>query len=316
MMMAKSSKQYGAFTRWRCAAAVGVCCVLSSMMSQAADEPKVLVRTGFETQMVVPSGEPTHDYLVSTLPSRQTGSVAILYEAGTPTDRHALVIDDPTKPGNKVLEYLLNEARVPTANGRYKGRVQMNLVQVNKTSLHQRVRMYLHPDLGHYRTYPEQNSFFTINEFWFGAPWEGHEYPFRISLRIVKEKGVRPLLLAASASVGEGVDGWQDVWGSVNKAFEVPVGEWLDMEVAYHQGNGQSGRFVVTVKPQSSGVRTKVLDVTNWTYHPRAPQPVPLTHWQPLKVYTSDAIINHVRNRGGAVRVYWDDLEILEVGAH
>jgi hypothetical protein len=319
MIMVGSIEQYAAIPRWRWAAAVGVCCLFSSMMSQAANESKVLLRTGFETDTVVLSGKPTHDILRLKLPSGQTADVAIQYEGGTPADRHARVIDDPTKPGNKVLEYWLKEARVPgLREGREKGRIQLNLVHVNKTSFYQRVRMYLHPDLAHYRSYPKEHSFFTINELWFGVTWEGHEYPFRISLRIVKEKGVRPLLLAASGSVNKGGPKggrWEDLWGSVNKDFEVPVGEWLDMEVGYLQGNAQSGRFYVTVKPQSSGVRTKVLDVTNWTYHPRAPRPVPLTHWQPLKVYASEDIVDHVRKRGGAVRVYWDDLEISE-GTH
>jgi hypothetical protein len=320
MMMVRSREQYAAFARWRWAAAVGVWCLFSSMMSQAATEPKVVLRTGFETDTVVLSGKPTHDFLRLKLPSGQTADFGIQYEGGTPADRHARVIDDPTKPGNKVLEYWLNEARVPgMRKGRQKGRIQLNLVEVNKTSLYQRVRMYLHPDLAHYRSYPKEHSFFTINELWFGAPWKGDDYPFRISLQIVKEKGVRPLLLAAAGSVHiggrKGAGHWKDLWGSVNKDFEVPVGEWLDVEVGYQQGNAQSGRFYVAVKPQSSGVRTKVLDVTNWTYHPQAPRPVPLTHWQPLKVYASGDIIDHVRNRGGAVRVYWDDLEISE-GTH
>ena len=271
------------------------------------------LRLDFETAKVVSSGKPTHDWLVISGPSGQTAGLPIQYEGGTAADRHARVIDDPTKPGNKVLEYELAQGRIPGDRaGQYKGRIQLNLDGANKTSVYKRVRMYLHPDIAHYRSYPKDTGWFMLDELWFGTPWTGDKYPFRISLHIVKEKGVGPLLLAASATVLVGPDRWQAVWFSGNKNFEVPVGQWLDLEVAYRQGDGQHGRYVVAVTPESSRVRTMVLNVTNWTYHPQSPQPVPLKLWQPLKLYTSAEIIDHVRARGGVIRVYWDDLEIAE----
>jgi hypothetical protein len=294
----------------RLAAAFGVCFAVAFAPLHAADE---LFSTGFDAARVVPSGKPSHDWLELLLPSGEAARPGIQYEGGTAAARYARVIDDPTHPGNKVLHYWLKDARAAgQRSGHYKGRIQLNLVNLNKRSVYQAFRMYLHPDLAHYRSYPKQNTWFTINELWFGAAWKDADYPFRISLDIVKERGAgAPLLLAASGSVN--VRGrWEHVWGSVNKNFAVPVGEWLDVEVGYQQGNAQSGRFYVAVKPASAAAKTEVLNVTNWTYHPRAPRPVPLTHWQPLKVYTSDDIIDHVLSQGGVVQIYWDDLRIWE----
>lgn len=309
--------------------AVGCCvvalagCAATSTLSQAAGKPatasavpELLLRENFEQRKVAPSGKPTHDFLPMTTASGRSGNATIQYEGGTPDDRYADVVDDPKRAGNKVLHFWLKGARIGRAgmSGHYKGRVQLILPDVNQTSVYQRYRMYLHPDVALYRSYPKDNVWFTINEFWFGAPWKGERNAFRISLNIVKQGGDgKPLWLAANADMplGNPKQGrWSRVWDSVNKDFEVPVGEWLDVEVGYKQGNASSGRFYVAVTPASTGKKIEVMNVTNWTYHPQAPRPIPLTHWQPLKLYTSAEIIEHVRNKGGVLQIYWDDLEI------
>jgi hypothetical protein len=139
---------------------------------------------------------------------------------------------------------------------------------------------------------------------------------FRITVRINKEAGVgRPLTFSTGGSrrtggaVGAGE--WTSVWNSTNTSFHIPFGKWMNVEVGYKQGNAATGRFYFSVQPEGEA-KTVIADVTNWTYHPDAPQPVPLTHSNTLKLYASDDVINHVRNNGGVAQVYWDDLEILK----
>ena len=321
--MAGSSVRYAVFVGWCCTLAVGVGCGLTATLLQAADEQtptsaglELILRNDFEKEKVVPSGKPTHDFLRMTSASGRSGNATIQYEGGTPDDRYAQVINDPTRAGNKVLAFWLKGARIARQgmSGHYKGRVQLILPDVNMTSVYQRVRMYLPPDVALYRSYPKDNIWFTIDEFWFGASWKGERNAFRISLNLVKQGGDgKPLWLAATAEkpAGNPKSGrWARVWDSVNKDFEVPVGEWLDVEVGYKQGDASSGRFYVTVTPSSTGKKVEVLNVTNWTYNPQAPRPIPLTQWQPLKLYTSSEVIDHVRNKGGVLQIYWDDLEI------
>lgn len=318
-----SGLRYAVFAGWCCAVAAGAGCGVTSTSSQAASEPaststvpELILRDDFEKGKVVPSGKPTHDFLPMTAASGRSGNATIQYEGGTPDDRYARVIDDPTRAGNKALAFWLKGARIARQgmSGHYKGRIQLIMPDVNQTSVYQRYRMYLHPDMNLYRSYPKDNVWFTINELWFGAPWKGERYPFRISLNLVKQAGDRkPLWLAATADkpAGNPKSGrWARVWDSVNKDFEVPVGEWLDVEVGYKQGNAASGRFYVAVTPASTGKKVEVLNVTNWTYHPQAPRPMPLTHWQPLKLYTSSEVIDYVRDKGGVLQIFWDDLEI------
>jgi hypothetical protein len=90
----------------------------------------------------------------------------------------------------------------------------------------------------------------------------------------------------------------------------VAIGEWLNVEVGYKQGDEDSGRFYLAVGRASDESMTTLFDVTNWTYHPQAPEPIPLTRWNPLKLYTSGEVIDHIRASGGVAQIYWDDLEL------
>lgn len=262
-----------------------------------------------------------YDILEVKLPDGRAAPLGLMYEAGNKKDRYAELIKDPTAgtaSDNHVLHYWLKNARIPDQKkGNFKGRVQLNLVEIDKKSAFQRYRIYLHPDLGKYRQYPKRNTWFTINELMMGAKWRKHPYPFRISLNIAKPPGVgKPLYFTAGAEIANGgaikKGKWKQVWGEVGYNFEIPLGEWLDVEIGYKQGDQGSGRFYMGVKREKDKKLTTVFDITNWTYHPESPKPVPMTHWNPLKVYTSSRIIDFVRKNNGTVQIYWDDMEVYD----
>jgi hypothetical protein len=175
--------------------------------------------------------------------------------------------------------------------------------------------MYLHPDLKFYKSYPNENAWFTISELWFRGT-DGNS--FRIPVNLVKEKGVnKPLYFFVSGDMGKrdrrGKDGpWKNILGEANTQFEIPVGEWIDMEIGYKQGDKNSGRFYLAAKRASDTTMATVFDITDWTYNPDASAPTPLTQWNPLKLYTSGKVIRHIRDSGGVAQIYWDDLEIFE----
>ena len=284
----------------------------------------LLLNLDFESERVKPEkgkNKDTYDLLELRAPSGQKTSVGIMYEGGNEKDRFAKIIVDPTaktNSGNHVFHYWLKNARVPDQKkGKFKGRIQMNLTSVNKTSVFQRYRLFLHPDIALYRQYPKQNSWFGLSTMWMGARWQGHPYPFKISLNIAKPEGVgKPLYFVVSGSVSNGGEikrgKWKDVWGKVGANFEVPVGEWLDIEIGYKAGNKNNGRFYMGVKREKDKKFTTVFDVTDWTYHPSSPKPVPVTDWQPLKLYSSSRIFDFIRDKGGVAQLYYDDLEIYD----
>jgi hypothetical protein len=136
-----------------------------------------------------------------------------------------------------------------------------------------------------------------------------------MGVNLVKPAGVgRPLYFVASGDVSTGGPirngTWKQVWMELGSPFEVPVGEWIDIEIGYKQGDEKSGRFYMGAKRQQDKQFTTVFDVTNWTYHPDSPEPVALTDWQPLKLYTGSTIIDYIRKNAGVTQLYWDDLEI------
>ncbi len=301
------------------AAHLSLVCLLSSCTDFIPIPPRAraagsVLRSGFEEETVRSLFNQTRDTIRLKVASGQSFDVPIQYEVGTYSDRFAKVIADPTSAGNKVLQYWMKHARIPGQRpGYYKGRIQLHLSGVNKPEVYQRYRMYLHPDLNMYRSYPEENRWFTIMTLWVGAP----QHPFKISLNIGKEKGVgKPLYFLATGDVRTGGKAghgkWKTVWGQVNRAFEVPVGKWMHVEAGYKQGNNQSGRFYLAVRRESDASMTTIFDITDWTYHPQAPRPIPLTNWHPLKLYTAGGVIDHIRANGGVAQIYWDDLEIWD----
>lgn len=272
----------------------------------------------FEKQEVKPLTDKNggYDQLVLNPASGDAAAIGIMYEGGKDSDRHARISVDPKNAQNRVLHYWLKNARAPgQREGRFKGRIQLGLSRLNTVSVFQRFRLFLHPDLGIYRQFPGENGWFTINELWMGARWEGHPFPFRMGVNIAKPAGVgRPLYFIGSADVSTGgairKGSWKHVWIEVGRRFEVPIGEWLDIEIGYKQGDEKSGRFYMGAKRQQDKQFTTVFDVTNWTYHPDSPEPVAMTNWNPLKLYTGARIIDHIRKNGGVAQLYWDDLEI------
>ncbi len=258
----------------------------------------------------------SYDMLELSLADGKKSETGIMYEGGTKANRYARISIDPEDKNNHVFHYWLKDAKVAGMfKGKQKGRIQLNFAKINKTSIFQRFRLYLDPDLAAYKQYPKQNGWFTINEFWMGAKWEKHPYPFRMSINIGKRAGAgKPLYFLVTGAIADGGKAkhgkWKDIWGEIGSRFEVPVGEWLDIELGYKQGNEKSGRFYMAVKREKDKKFTTVFDITNWTYHPDSPKPVPLTHWQPIKIYTSSSVIDFVRRKGGAVQLYWDDVEI------
>lgn len=305
------------YSRWL---AYVLLCMLVSISSYAAPlgEMKLLLSTDFEGQRVKATSKTTADKIELKLPNRKKVNVVIQYKGGKPSDRYAKVVSDPTNKGNSVLKYWLKNAK---SKGRLKGwgkkgRIQINLTNINKASVYEHFRMYLHPDLKHYSTYPKKNTWFTINEMWIGNTRDRkkHNHPFRISLTIAKEKGSGvPLRFFVHGDTQKKFRRkWKNDWYQANKEYEVPVGEWITVEIGYKQGNKETGRYYVAAKRDSEDTMTTIFNITDWTYSPHASKPAKLVAWNPLKLYTSANIINHIRKKGGVAQIYWDDMEIWE----
>lgn len=299
-----------------------------SEVTGMATEGQLIFRSGFEPETVVVPGTGSDDDIIGVDQSvgppndwvgdlegyPQFGSFRIQYQGGTPEDRTARIVPDPTDPANHVLHYWLKNPRTPAGPDNFKGRIQANVYgNTDLTEVYQKRRLYLHPDMDLLRQYPEGFSWLTLEELWLAAGWINHPFPFRISLHLNKDAGVgMPLYFYVHGQMRDMErDRWKHpmLWESANRDFEVPIATWMTLETYYRQGDGQSGRFFLAVQPEG-GPRQVIFDLTAWTYSPDATEPIPMTHWNPLKMYTSGKLVDYVRDAGGVLQLYYDDLEI------
>jgi hypothetical protein len=246
-------------------------------------------------------------------------SMSVYYEnPGDAQDRSARIIDDPTGPdngpNNKVLHFWLRNAVIESGyQGHTKGRIQTGFPGhlSDATEIYCRQRVFVHQDMGLLLDYPPDGDPWwlgvIVQEFWMGAAWEGHPNPSRISLVMGAYEGAMRLFLHMQT-----MPDMTDVWGVHDLEFALPVGEWFTLEIGHKMGDAKTGRMVVAVTPERTGVSTVVFDVTNWTFDPAADRaggtgPVPMTHWNPQKLYTSDNVAHFIRDNGGVAQMYFDD---------
>lgn len=286
------------------------------------------ISTGFETTTLQADHSDSQRSILTVPPGTGTcptftaaraslGVPSVQFEGGSDSERLARIVRAPDAPTNSALLFWIKDANV---DGQYKsavkGRIQMN-VYGNRDANHLKmsVKMYLPPDMRYLRDYPGKIDWLTISEWWNNAPWKADEqYPFRITLTLAKtasELGA-PIHFSVQAQTMNRTTGkWNaPIWSETNSGFSLPFGEWIRLEYELVEGDEQSGRFSLFATTKSSG-RVAIFDHAGYTRHPDDPHPDGFTEFNPLKLYTSKRVIDHIRAEGGVLQVLWDDLNIV-----
>lgn len=321
--------------RWRLVFAAAVVAGPAAMAMQpesTTDEDRVLPRdvtrvpvfepqfkTGYEPEETTATPADAITWMTfantSTHEDAVPWSMSVYYESpGDVDDRYARIVDDPTGADNRVLRYWLKNAVIDSGyQSHTKGRIQTGFPGelVDAVEVYASERLFVHEDMNLLHSYPPDGDRWwlgvILQELWSGAAWQGHPNPARINLSMYAQGGQMRLHLRC-----ETMPETQLLWQRVNPGYALPVGEWVTVEIGYKMGSAETGRMIVVVTPESTGEREVVFDVTDWTYDPAADEPggtgpVPLTHWNPQKLYTSDNVLHHIRDSGGVAQVYWDD---------
>ena len=236
------------------------------------------------------------------------GNFSIQYEGGDDSMRIAEIIQDPTDPLNNVLHYWLED---PNVDGT-KGRIQSNIYGNNNlTEFYQRVRVYLHEDWNILQNSVGTFQWLTLFEFWNNAGWTGENYPFRININAEKRDSAEgsPLFFGINAETKIG-EYWSNlIWSEDNVNAPIPINQWLTIEIYMKEGAGGLGRFYMAMTPDGA-TKEVIFDITNYTHHPDDRTPDGISHFNPMKLYTSNTLIDHVRANNGVLQVYWDDFEL------
>jgi hypothetical protein len=234
----------------------------------------------------------------------------VQYTGGDSTKRYIKVDIDPTNPGNHALHFWLNDAWL-ASEGQIKARAQTNLYGIKGgfKEFYQSVRVFLTEDFNSIKTYPQKIPWCTISEFWNNEWWvEGEPYGFRVTLGIGKDEAPKNDLYF----ILEAEDAGQKlVWRAdpAQSNIAVPVAKWFTMDYYFKEGNKETGRFYLAITPDG-GKKQVVYDVTNFTHMTKDPAPNGLTGYNPMKLYTSSALVSYVKSQGKTLQIYWDDFKL------
>jgi hypothetical protein len=252
----------------------------------------------------------------------------INYERGTPAQRFADIIDDPTKPGNKVMRYQINEPNVTlyNTNGsvkQVKARIQQEInaaltAPTKFTKYYQRIKFYL-PAYNWNTTIPSiypsvaGGNWLSLGEFRNKLPNStGDEIAFRIVLYVTKKTMNSPGGGLYFQAHGDDGPNWTNRWNNMNTSYVIPFGKWIETELFLQEGKGTAGRFYFAVKAEGEANWTTIFDIYSQTVHSTNSTPSGFTNFSPMKAYCSDKTLNVFKNAGKSLTVLWDDLEIWE----
>lgn len=240
------------------------------------------------------------------------GHYQINYEDGNDDQRFADIISDPMDETNKVLRFKINEPHIYKGNKAIKGRVQMGIINANCIKeYYQTVRLYLHPDMAHLKDWDKRVHWLSLFEFWNNGNWTGEKYPFRVTVNLAKldEGPVDNLYFQVKGDHQNRLGNWKDDWKIAAEDFNVPFGQWMELELYIKEGDEENGRFYMAVTPEG-GTKDVLFDLTNNTQHSKEKCPDGFSHFHPLKFYTSDALINYMKDDNKNLEIYWDDWKI------
>lgn len=240
------------------------------------------------------------------------GNFNIQYQGGDSSMRYVRIIEDPGNSENHVLHFWLDQPNVGNSKGRIQGNIYGN---DGIKAIYQSVRVFLHDDFNTVRTYPDEIHWLTIAEFWNNITWSQEvPYRFRITLGIGKptanESDLYFILDAQDCELFEdGKQKYTTVWSEINSDVEVPIGKWFTMDYYYKEGNSQSGRFYLSITPEGEQKQV-IFDVTKVTHNTEDPSPDGIGHFNPIKLYTSKGLIEHMKSNDKTLQIYWDDLKL------
>lgn len=240
------------------------------------------------------------------------GEVWINYEDGDDRQRLASLVEDDSL-GNPVLKFQIMEPHISEGR-RKKGRVQME-VSGNQCirEIYQTIRIKFDEDLAYLMQWEERVSWLSIFEFWNNADWTQEKFPFRITVNLFKKETgpVEEMHFHVKGDFKKNCKrcSWNVDWEEENTDFTIPFGEWMDVELHLREGDQSSGKFFMAITPEN-GNRQVIFDISNRTQHENETCPDGFTHFQPLKWYTGEDLINYMQEGNKELSVYWDDWKL------
>ena len=238
------------------------------------------------------------------------GEIFINYEDGDDSQRKATIETDPDDSSNPVLCFTINEPHI-REGGHKKGRVN-TLLTGNKCfrELYQTIRLKLHSDMTVLKQWNEKFDWLTLFECWNNSDLHHESKRFRISVGLIKpnEGAGNNVYFHVSATQWK-TTRWDVVWEQTNENVPVTFGQWMNIEMYVKEGDDNNGRFFLALI-SDTGERQILFDITGFTHHTSEKCPDGFTDFNPQKLYTSDDLINYMKDNEKKLSVYWDDWKL------
>lgn len=239
------------------------------------------------------------------------------YNGGDSSKRFARLVNDPTRTGNKVLQYHIKDHWSDVSSSSVKARVQYEFygIKGGYKEYYQSVRIYLPDEFNLLRKYPNTINWLTIVEIWNNITWsQTVPYGYRLTLGIGKPVPTESDL----CFIVEGQDcilnpdnsqKYTTIWSDRAPKVKIPVGQWFTMEYYFKEGSAKNGRFYMTIQPDG-GNKQLVFDITNVTHNTKDPNPDGVTQFNPMKMYTSKELVDYLKLQGRSLNIYWDEFRL------
>lgn len=232
------------------------------------------------------------------------GHTVIVYTKGGNSMRLAQIVPSPTDETDRVLHSWI---KYPDADNE-KGRVEVSISEITGIkSLYSSQMMYLPADFNLVKELRYKVEWLSLMEYWNDPNWTNVPYPFRLTIGI-ENSPPSPEALHFSIHA-QRMDNLEVIWESLNTSFSIPVGKWMKLESYFTEGDDTNGRYTLIVTPVGEDAIT-ICDNADYTHHPDDPSPDGLSHFDVLKLYTSSRTVDSIRNKGGILNLFWDDLEL------
>ncbi|HTE24327.1 hypothetical protein [Flavitalea sp.] len=303
-----------------------IACSTQNEIGQSEADAVLVFQSGFENSVIKqrennadlsgadPAFREKNDWIRDIADRPDFGKFGIQYHVGDSSMRNATIIPEPGNPGNHVMAFTLLK---PIVNGS-NGRIQANMYgNKGMKEFSQSVRIFLHEDFKAVCSYPGEVHWLTIAEFWNNITWnQSVPARFRITLGLGKAAGtVNNLSFILDAEdcelFADNSQQYTKIWAEKNESVAVPVGKWITMNYYYKEGDKQSGRFTMSIIPEG-GKKVVVFDIHNITHNTTDKAPDGVSDLNPLKLYTSKALIEFMDSQNKTLQICWDDFKFWQ----
>lgn len=269
------------------------------------ESPALLFQTGFAGTSVASSGTQTAtfsgtdpDYTeLSAWAGLEGGdridAFFINYEAGTASQRFAAIAVDPEDALNPVVQFRINEPHI-YEGAAMKGRVSAIMEGLKGVyGFSQTIRLRLDPSLSVLGAWDKKIDWLTLFEFWCGQD-------DRLTVSLYKDAGAGQPIRWRFTKDHMGWFGWIRDWEAVAAGHDIAFGTWMKIGLAAKVG--EEGKAGAWLGIEEGGSWTTVLESTKAIGKPSG-----FTKLNPMKLYTSDHLIDYVSGSGATLEVLWDD---------